>query len=117
MRDDTCELPIFYSHSEPVARRATVCCECRAPILKGEKHFAWRGKWDDRIHSGRQHLVCMEACILIREEFGGECIPFGGLKEEFADLRGWHHEATNEPWKRLRHLMAVILWREHGAKS
>jgi len=110
-----CDLPEFYSHSEPVAAKEHRCCECAAPILKGEKHFFCTGKWFGEVQSYRQHLDCCEACMLIRDKFNGdECIGFGALKEEFEELRSdnWYPERYHEPWKKLRSLMAKILWRE-----
>lgn len=108
-----CELPSFYTYSEPVAKKVHRCCECSAPILVGEKHFHGRGKWDGRVDSYRQHLACMEACMIIRHMNDGECIGFGELKEEFGEIRvGWVPATDCEHWERLRHLMAVILIRE-----
>ena len=114
--------PDFYTYSEPLARKAHRCCECRAPILRGEKHLHARGKWYDTIESFRQHLLCCEACELIRDRFFvGNCICFGGLKDEFADMRSdnWYQERDRykEPWKQLRSLMARILWRERRASN
>ena len=62
----------------------------------------------------RQHLVCMEACMLIRDKFNeGDCIGFGELKEYFDEMKhGWFKGSDSEEWQRLRHLMAVILVRE-----
>jgi hypothetical protein len=116
-----CELPKFYDYSEPIARKNHVCCECDAPILKGEKHFHGRGKWSYGVESYRQHLACMEACILIRDEFNDfECIGFGTLKEEFEELRGdrtYFQDRKPEPWKRLRSFMAQILIRERKHRA
>ncbi len=118
----SCELPTFYSHSEPIARKRHLCCECSAPILPGEKHFRGAGKWDGDFHEHRQHLVCMEACITIRDDFyGGECIGFGCLKEEFDEILcdRWYTERDRykPSWIKLRHLMAVIRWRERAART
>ncbi len=109
MHCDT-ESPKFYSHSEPVARKRHRCDECNAPIEIGERHFRYVGKWDE-IMQGRQHLLCMEACMLIRDEFqGGECIPFGGLKDIFFEMRlDW---MASPNWKKLRRMMTRIKWRE-----
>jgi hypothetical protein len=113
--------PDFYKHREPVARREHRCCECSAPILVGERHFYASGMWHGKVDSFRQHLICMEACMLIRDEFaGGDCIGFGSLKEEFNEMRedNWHAERDRFKlaWRRLRGLMAKILWRERAAK-
>lgn len=113
-----CAIPEFYSHSEPVARKQHLCCECRAPILPGERHFAWRGKWDGSMNSGRQHLLCMEACMLIRDKLNDhECIGFGELFEFFDEMQtssaeGRKHEAIGQ----LRNMMARIKWRERTGK-
>lgn len=125
-----CELPTFYDYSEPIARKRHRCCECNAPILKGEKHFRGTGKWDGHIQTHRQHLLCMETCMLIRDEFNGfECIAFGDLKEWWDEYRtnikyarrdiarnglrpGW---LDKEELKKLRSMMARIFWREHKA--
>ena len=120
---DHCDLPTFYSYSEPVARRQHVCCECDAPILVGEKHFRGTGKWgDDKPRTYRQHTSCMEACMLLRDDFnGGDCIGFGSLKEEFDEMRcdNWHPKSDRfkPQWIKLRHLMAAILWRERKART
>ena len=107
-----CELPRFYDWSEPVAKKKHRCCECNAPIVKGEKHFRATGKWQWGVETHRQHLVCLEACMLIRDELnGGECIGFGCLKEEFGEIRQ-EIDRDKEPMKKLRQLMAVILVRE-----
>jgi hypothetical protein len=110
-----CEVfPEFYEWSEPVARKQHRCCECDAPILKGEKHFIGVGKWDGVISTHRQHLLCMEACIFIRDHFEhGECIGLGELMEYWGDCpKG----GSKEEWKELRSLMARILWREYRSK-
>ena len=112
----SCDLPEFYDYTEPVARKKHQCCECNAPIAKGEKHFCGVGKWNGGLATYRQHLLCMEACMLLRDEFnGGECIGFGTLKEEFHEMTNDQYDRKNkhnEPWKRLRNLMAQILRRE-----
>jgi hypothetical protein len=115
-----CDLPDFFNWSEPVAAKQHPCCECWTPIPKGEKHFCGTGMWEGELATYRQHLACMEACMLIRDEFyGGECIGFGALKEEFSEMvsdrRYPERDRYKEPWQRLRHLMAVIRWREHAA--
>lgn len=110
-------IPEFYDHSEPVARKQHYCVECSAPILEGEKHFFYSGKWDGNIEDGRQHLLCLAACLLIRDEFNGECIPFGELWEWWGENRyqcGPPKE-RNPKWKRLRDLLAKIKIRERQA--
>ena len=111
-----CELPRFYDWSEPIAGKKYVCCECSAPILKGEKHFRGSGKWDWRVDTFRQHLTCMEACMLIRDSFnGGECIGFGELKDSWWEMKR-EIDRDHKDMVKLRHLMAVILVRERKAK-
>lgn len=114
--NELCDLPEFFSYTEPVARKPHRCCECKAPIKVGEKHFRGIGVWDGFFEEYRQHYTCMEACMLIRDEFNsGSCIPFGSLKEEFSEMRGeWFKD--KKAWQRLRDLMAEILHRERNAK-
>ncbi len=114
--------PAFYSWSEPVARKFYPCRECCAPILKGERHFACVGKWEGSVERIRQHLLCCQACELIRDELSnGECVCFGGLMEEFDELRGngWHtgRERYRDAWHRLRALLARIKWRERPYRT
>jgi len=117
-----CELPRFYDWSEPIAKKRHHCVECKAPILKGEKHFRATGKWDWGVETHRQHLVCMEACMMLRDNFNdGDCIGFGCLKDEFDDMKREHwdreRDRHNEKWRKLRHLMAVIFVRERKARK
>ncbi len=108
-----CLIADFYTHSEPVARKRHVCCECRAPILPGEKHFSYRGKWDGQIETGRQHLLCMEACMFIRDELNdGECLGFGMLNEFLGDMHWELKERGNEKIRKLRSMIAGIRSRE-----
>lgn len=83
-----CTIPDVYRWSEPIARKQYKCCECRALILKGEKHFQCFGVWEGDASTYRQHLLCAEASMLIRDLFnGGECIGFGCLKESLGEMR------------------------------
>lgn len=108
-----CSIPDFYTHSEPVARKRYRCVECSAPILKGEQHFKCTGKWDGDLSTHRQHLLCMEACMLIRDEIEHECIGFGELRdwvgEYHFDLKAYK---TKPSVKKLRSLLARIRLRE-----
>lgn len=114
-----CELPKFWDYAEPVAKKQHKCCECSAPILKGEKHFHGWGKWDWGMESFRQHLLCEQACELIRDEFeDGDCIGFGTLFEWYDEARRDLQRHKQEPTvKRLRSLIAQIKRRERIAES
>lgn len=109
-----CVIPEFYSYSEPVARKQHVCCECYAPILPGEKHFAYRGKWDGDLQTGRQHLLCMEACMFVRDKLNdNECIGFGKLNEFIGDAYHYLREQkTNDTVRKFRSMVAAIRMRE-----
>lgn len=117
---DECEIPEFYATSEPIAAKDHVCCECSAPITKGEKHLYCRGKWDGSFLHYRQHLICAEACMAIRDNFNEfECIEFGGLKSYWSEIiRDYDRETCREKesWKKLRSLMAAIAWRERKSR-
>lgn len=100
-----CELPDFYTHSEPVARKRHWCVECHAPIDIGEKHFAYRGKWNGEIQTGRQHYLCMETCMFVRDVFNDyECIGFGGLFDFYNEYR---QDMVDHP--RFRELARMIV--------
>lgn len=110
-----CELPEFYTWSEPVARKEHWCIECAAPILVGERYFRYSGKWYGQLESGQQHLLCMEACILIRDEIEGDCVPFGELMEWFEEYRDDLGKKSDIA-KRLRSLIAQIKQRERQGR-
>lgn len=117
----TCTMPEFYTYSEPIARKEHKCCECSSPIRKGEKHFRCFGKWEGEQSTHRQHLACMEACMLIRDKFNaGDCFGFGCLMEEFSQLKfeNWHPppDKIKPAWKQLRSLMSQILRRERTGR-
>ncbi len=109
-----CEIPDFYSHHEPVARKAHKCCECSAPIEKGEKHFFVSMKYEGTIESFRQHLDCMAACMEARDVQDGECIYYGGLKDWWAsDV----YVQRDLDFKKFREIFARIRRRERAAKK
>lgn len=105
-----CEIPEFYSESFPIARKQHRCIECHAPIVVGEKHLSYRMKYDGMFESGRQHMVCRELCMLIRHN--SECIPFGGLKEEWSNGDYMYDKVG---FVAERRLMAKIVRRERVA--
>jgi hypothetical protein len=110
---DWCDVPEFYHEEFPVARKAHRCCECEAPIDRGEKHLRWVSKFDGSLDSGRQHMLCRELCMFMNQE-GDGCCAFGMMKEAFEDEdyrfnRGYRSE---EPYITGRRLMAGILRRE-----
>jgi hypothetical protein len=107
-----CEIAEFYSFSEPVARKEHRCCECDAPISKGEKHFHAKGKWGGKISDYRQHLLCLEACMYIRDYLnGGECICFGGMWEWHCESK-WQVDRRHVHWRTIRKMLADIKRRE-----
>lgn len=109
-----CDMPPeFYEWTEPTARRVHMCCECLAPINQGEKHFKASGKWAEVVSTYRQHLLCMEACMYVRDKMNdGECICFGELKEWFDEDRLYYVKNENAEIMALRAMVARILWRE-----
>jgi hypothetical protein len=110
-----CELPEFYSISEPVARAQRGCCECRAPIRRGEKYVRCTGKWfGDPPQTYSQHVLCAEICEFIRDEMrGGDCIAFGGMKEWRGD-DGRDMDRDNDMVRNLRSMYARMLRRERA---
>lgn len=98
-----CDIPEFYRITEPVARKDHECCECNARIKKGEKHFQVTGKWEGEISSFRQHFLCMEACMYIRDHLDDECIPFGTLFEYLGEYlcKGNKYCAEIVPFRKM----------------
>lgn len=108
-------MPEFYSDDKRTARKQYNCVECSAPILKGEHHLYYRGKWDGDFSDGRQHIDCLNACVHIRKLQDGDCIPFGGLLEWYSD--GKPIDKTKELNNLLRALMAKVLRRHRFHRS
>lgn len=114
-----CEIPLFYTHDEVVARKVHRCCECIAPIAVGEKHFIATGKWPDDKYPKRfrQHFACEKACEYIRDKFNDwECIGFGYLfewigSESYDCMRD---NKTQPEVKTFRDMIAKIRRRERA---
>ena len=110
-----CEMPEFYFETHPKARKPQACVECCAPIDVGEVHMRYRGKWGGKIGGGRQHLLCKELCVFIRDEVNlGECIGFGDLHE----YCGSYNQLSKqfECHRTARGMYAQIKWRERSHK-
>ena len=103
-----CEIPEFYFHSDPVARKSHECAECAAPINPGEKHFRVNMKYDGRLESFRQHFLCMEACMFVRDKGlnDDECLGYGELREWYWE---WHQDNWNEDIEVRKRLWLFIL--------
>lgn len=119
-----CELPEFYAETFPRARKEYPCCECEAPIERGEEHLHWRGKWDGEMGGGRQHMLCREVCMLLNSDLD-ECFAFGDLWEEWNQHRcsekNWlrydHKPETLAEAAKVRSLIARIKWRERPFRT
>lgn len=111
-----CELPAFYATEEVCAAKVHKCCECIAPIEVGEKHLICTGKWDGTIDRYRQHLLCAQACMMVRDEFNDDCIGFGQLFEwGGSEAYGWMKDSKTEGRvKDLRNMIAKIIRRERA---
>lgn len=117
-----CEVPLFYSHAEVVARKEHRCCECTASILPGEKHFTAVGKWVDfnngKIRRYRQHIVCEKACEFVRDHFNDyDCIGFGELFQWIGEeAYGLKEFKGYDDGKTFRSMIAKIRRREWTGK-
>lgn len=112
--------PSVYSEAEVVARKEHPCVECSAPILVGEKHLRYSGCWDGSWDGGRQHLLCRDACVWIRDVLNGECIPFGCLGEWWNDVgrRGdVLSSVTRRKWLIGARMVAMVKRRERLARG
>jgi hypothetical protein len=128
-----CSVPEIYKMDTPTARKSHRCCECGVVINPGEKYVVCSGVWDGEFSSYKQHAICKEACVWIRDEFqDGECFEFGGLMECYHEHAvPWYGRHENDkywtaervqkdkkssPVKELRHMMAVIFNRQRVSK-
>lgn len=120
--------PEVYSEGEVVARKEHGCVECNAPILPGECHLRYSGLWDGAWGGGRQHLLCRDACVWIRDVLEGECIAFGELGEWWAEHgNSWDVVPGNAPsdvalraraaWRRGARMYAMIRRRQRLARQ
>lgn len=113
-----CALAKIYEATERTARKAYKCCECGCEINKGERYLQCSGLWEWGYESHRQHLVCADACMVIRDKIDNECIPFGYLMEWYGEFRSDirdNRSVNGVPEFRL--LMAKILHRKRKAIS
>lgn len=105
--------PEMYSTVERTCRKPRECCECNAPIAKGERYLLCTGKWDGKFGSHAQHLLCAEACMYIRDKYqDGECIAFGEL-HTWCIENGIRHDTKGSP---LRQMLAKIKRRERESE-
>jgi hypothetical protein len=109
-----CDPPEFYSEDFPAAGKVHRCCECKAPIVPGEKHLYARGKSEGDFWAERQHMLCSELCMLMNRAGDEECCPFGFMKEAFSE--GWDGEGFRANVE-AAHLMALIEQRERDAEA
>lgn len=111
-----CEWPEFYSETFPKARKQHRCIECCAPIEIGEEHLYYKGKWEGDFSAARQHMLCRELCMSLRKSnWIEDCVPFGGLMEEWSNF--FWDKKTKQSEKERRNLMAQIKWRERKYRT
>lgn len=85
-----CDLegPSLYSTKEYVARKRYVCCECSVWIQPGERYVSIAGKWEGEFSTYKQHILCAEACEVVRDgDLAGGCLPFGGLHDFWSEQK------------------------------
>lgn len=129
---DSCDWdgPSVYGEKEVVARKEHRCVECSAPILKSEKHLRYSGRWDGNWDSGRQHLLCRDACVWVRDQLEDRCLAFGELREWWSDRRSSSdvmnfprraidppHEIMKKRWLLGAKMYAMICRREREARA
>lgn len=110
-----CELAKVYNAIERTARKEYVCRECGVAIAKGERYLNCSGLWEWGYETHRQHLICAEACELVRDHLNdNECIPFGYLMEWYWEAKWQFKDSRDNEWvMKFRKLMAVILWKRY----
>lgn len=112
-----CEIAQYYTWKERVAIKPHGCCECTAKIQPGEKYLQVNAFWDNMPETYRQHLLCAQACMFVRDAGlnDDECIYFGGLKEWYSEWieGGYNMETARDVRAALWRLMLNIFRREH----
>lgn len=110
--DDAAEV---YKISEPVARKQHYCCECNAPILKGEQHLLVSALFDGAWQRHRQHNLCARTCEHIRDSIERDCICFGSLKEWYGEYkRDLRADKRKPAIAKVRSMLAQIFVRERN---
>lgn len=108
----------FYAETFPTARKQYECCECTAPIEKGELHLRAAGKSDGTMWHERQHMLCRELCMLIGPEMDDGCFGFGELRYMW-DQADYGRQAykRDEHYREARTLFARIIKRERRQRT
>jgi hypothetical protein len=102
--------------SEPVARKQHQCCECNAPILKGEKYLVCEMLFDGAWNRYRQHELCARTCEHIRDNIENECICFGSLRDWYREYKRDLRKQKNDPSiSKVRSMLAQIIKRERNS--
>lgn len=100
-----------YRETRRTARKAHTCCECEAPIDKGEQYVRWHGVTDDGAYGETLCLFCYHLAVLLMREHDDEH-AFGGLYES---LKEW---ALDDERPLLRSLFprVVLTYAEDDAR-
>lgn len=109
------EEPSLYALREPLARREHDCCECAAPIIRGERYLRVAAKWpgDKKPQVLKQHIACAEACEAVRDaDLYGGCLAFGGLND-FWSSDGRDMKKSDPDVAECRRKYAVVVRRVH----
>ncbi|SRR5216684_6154801 len=101
-----CELPQYYVCKDVSARKTHKCCECNAPIDKGEKHLLVSACWEGKPGRYRQHQLCEKACEYVRDRGlnDDECVAFGELQDWYGN---WIHDGFDDGQPEDR----SVMWR------
>jgi len=74
------------SESNPVARKVYRCIWCGEDIIKGEKHYAYSGRYDGEFQSARTHLECRAAmCQMHPHDLADGFEPYSFARGELTE--------------------------------
>ncbi|TKI06225.1 hypothetical protein [Martelella alba] len=85
---DYCDIdaPSCFKEITRTARKQHKCCECRHPIMPGDKYVYYSGVWDGEPADFKRCLICDEVAKKFSEIH--DCaVCFRGLRAEFSDYQ------------------------------
>jgi len=88
------EIPSVYNQTQPIARKAHRCTECRRLIEPGHQYEKTFGIWDGDVGLHKTCARCVAMREWVRAHVPCLCVSHGNMKEEVVEAaRSYAHEA------------------------